>query len=85
MLLLKIYTFVFSPMVLFVALLLISGRYRKVVNIVDQWIYTDNFFKRLDKVVVNIDAWFYKHNILAGTLLLFACFLINLRLWLVFY
>ena len=170
MFLLKVFTFVFSPIILFTALLLISGRYRKVSNMVDQWISTDNIFGHLDSFIstdrfllnrltgalifagssyvlihyffyseltawvadvskafsavfglagifvgvglviggktirkindklsfwvptkplfkpldrmVKTDDWFYKHNILAGILLLFACLLINLRLWL---
>ena len=172
MLPLKVFTFVFSPIILFAALLLICGRYGKVSNKVDQWISTDTFFGRLDSFtsidrfllnrltgtiiftgssyiliyylfysgltgwvadvskvfsavfglagifvgmglviggktirkindklsfrvsterffrpldkIVKTDDWFYKHNILAGILLLFACLLINLRLWLVF-
>ena len=172
MLLINVFTFVFSLMVLFVALLLISGRYREVSNRVDRWIYTDPFFRRLDSFIsidrfllyrltgglifigssyfmiyylfysnltglstdilkafsivfgltgifigvglvirgetiikindrlsthvsterlfrsldniVRIDDWFSKHNILVGILLLFACLLINLGLWLAF-
>ena len=169
MLLLKVFTFVFSLMIMLVALLLISGRYGKVGNKVDQWISTDTFFgrlntfistdrfllnrltgiliftgssycmiyylfyseltgwaadiskafsvvfglagvfvgmglviggkiirkindklsswvstdgfsKSLDKIVETGD-WFYKHNVLAGVLLILACLLINLRLW----
>ncbi len=173
MLLVKVFTFVFSLMILFVALLLISGRYRKVSNKVDRWISTDTFFGRLDTFIstdrfllnrltgtliftgssyiliyylfyseltgwaadvskpfsvifglagifvgmglviggktirkindklsfrvsterffrpldklIETGDWFYKHNILAGILLLFLCLLINLRLWLAFY
>jgi len=171
MFLLKVFAFVFSLMTMFVALLLIFGRYSKVSNKVDQWISTDTFFGRLDSFIstdrfflnrltgvlifigssyiliyylfnseltgvaadvsrafsavfglagifvgvclviggktirkindklstyvsterffrpldkiVKIDEWFYKHNILAGILLLFVCLLINLRLWMV--
>ena len=172
MLLVKVFTFVFSPMILFVALLLISGRYGKVSNKVDRWISTDPFFRHLDSFIstdrfllnrltgilifigssyiliyylfyselsgwaadasrvflvifglagifvgvgvmmgektirkindklslwvsterlfrpldkiVKTDDWFYKHNILVGALLILACLLINLWLWLAF-
>jgi len=47
------------------------------------WVFTERLFRPLDKIV-KIDDWFYKHNILVATLLLFACLLINLRLWLAF-
>lgn len=170
MFLAKIFSFVFSPMIVAVALLLIFGRYRKVSNKVDRWISTQAFFEHLDSSVsidrfllnrltgvllligstyitiyflfyaeftgwlldasraflvifgltgifigvgltmggetirkINyklstsvsterlfrsldriekIDDWFYRHNILMGILLLFACLFINIRLWL---
>ncbi|MBL7176178.1 MAG: hypothetical protein ISS66_10180 [Desulfobacteraceae bacterium] len=172
MFLIRIFSFVLSLMIAFVALLLIFGAFRKVSNKVDRWISTDGFFERLDSSVsvdrflfsrltgvlifigssyiiiyylfysvlngwpaeaskaflvifgltgifigvsliiraetirkindklsfsvsterlfrpldniVKIDGWFYRHNILAGILLLLACLLINLRLWLAF-
>jgi hypothetical protein len=51
MFLVKIFSLVFSLMVLFVALLLIFGRYREISNKVDQWISTDPLFERLDSSV----------------------------------
>lgn len=172
MFLVKIFTFLLSLITLFVALLLISGRYRKVSNKVDQWVSTDTLFERLDSSIsverfllnrltgvlifigssyimiyylfysgltgwpadasrafsvifglagifigvglmmggktirkindklstwvsterlfgpldniVKTDDWFYRHNILVGILLLLACLLINLKLWLAF-
>ena len=172
MFLVKVFAFVFTLIVLFVVLLLIFGRYRKVSNKIDRWICTDTFFGRLDSFIsvdrfilnrlagtliftgssciliyflfyfeltglvadiskafsvifglagiftgvglmmggktirkindklsfrvsterlfrpldkiVKTDDWFYKHYTLAGILVLFACILINLRLWLAF-
>ena len=172
MFLVKISTFVCSLIIVFVGLLLIFGRYRKVSNKVDRWFPTDGFFEGLDSPVsierfllnrlmgllifigssyivirilfyseltgwpadaskaffvifgltgmfigaglimggktirkindklstwvsierpfrlldnvVKIDDWFYKHNIVAGVLLLVACLVINLKLWLAF-
>ena len=171
MFLVRIFTVVLSLMIVFVAFLLIFGRYSKVSNKVDRWISTHGFFKRLDSPIsidrflltrltgvllfigssyiiiyylfysalsgwpahaskafsvifgltgifvgvglimgaetirkINdklsfwvslerlfspldnikkIDGWFYRHNILAGILLLLACLFINLRLWLI--
>jgi hypothetical protein len=51
MFLVRIFTFVFTLMVLSVALLLIFGRYREISNKVDQWISTDPLFERLDSSV----------------------------------
>jgi len=171
MFLVRIFAFVLSLMIVFVALLLIFGRYREVSNKVDRWISINGFFERLDSSIsvdrfllnrltgvlifigssyiiiyylfysvlsgwpahalkafsvifgltgifigvglimraeiirkINdklsfwvsterlfrpldniekIDGWFYRHNILAGILLLLAFLFINLRLWLI--
>ena len=66
MALLKIFSLVFSPMIVIVALLLISGRYRKVSNKVDQWIPTQGFFEHLDSSV-SIDRFLL--NRLTGVLI----------------
>lgn len=172
MLLVKIFSLVLSLLIVFVALLLILGRYRKLSNKVDRWISTQGFFENLDSPIstdrfllnrltgilifissscimiyflfyaeltglpasaskassvifgligffiggglalggqtirkINdklsalvptermfgpldniqkIDDWFYRHNILVGILLISACLLINIRLWLAF-
>ena len=51
MFMLKVFILVSSPMILFVALLLISGQQRKVSDKVDRWISTDRFFGCLDSFV----------------------------------
>ncbi len=172
MALLKIFSLVFSPMIVFVALLFISGRYSKASNKLDQWIPTQGLFEHLDSSVSidrfllnrladvsilvsssylmiyflfyaelngwaadasrafsvifglagifigagltmggetirkindklstwvsterlfrpldkieSIDDWFNRHNILMGIFLLFACLLINIKIWLAF-
>ena len=45
MFLVKISIFVCSLIIVFVGLLLIFGRYRKVSNKVDRWFPTDGFFE----------------------------------------
>ena len=54
---------------------------RKINDKASTWVSTGRLFRPLDKTV-EIDDWFYRHNILAGILLLLALLLINLRLWL---
>lgn len=51
MLLVRIFAFILSLMIVFVASLLIFGGYRKVSNKADRWISTHGFFERLDSCI----------------------------------
>jgi len=64
-----------------VGLIMRAETIRKINDKVSTWVSTERLFRPLDKTV-EIDDWFYRHNILVGILLLLACLLINLRLWL---
>jgi len=55
---------------------------RKINDKLSFWVSTERLFRPLDNIK-KIDDWFYRHNILAGILLLLACLFINLRLWLI--
>jgi len=56
---------------------------RKINDKLSTWVSTERLFRPLDKIE-NIDDWFNRHNILMGILLLFACLLINIKIWLAF-
>ena len=56
---------------------------RKINDKMSTWVPTERLLRPLDKII-RIDDWFYQNNILSGILLILACLLINLRLWLAF-
>jgi len=66
-----------------VGLIIRAETIRKINDKLSFWVPTERLFRPLDNKI-NIDGWFYRHNILVGILLLLACLLINLRLWLAF-
>jgi len=73
MFLVRIFAFVLSLMIVFVASLLIFGGYRKVSNKVDRWISTHDFFEHLDSSV-SVDRFFL--NRLTGVLIFIGSFYI---------
>ena len=79
----KAFSVIFGLTGIFVGVGLIMGAetIRKINDKLSFWLSTERLFRPLDKIE-NIDGWFYRHNILAGILLLLACLFINLRLWL---
>ena len=66
MFLVRIFAFVLSLMIVFVASTLIFGGYRKVSNKVDRWISTHDFFEHLD-YSVSVDRFLL--NRLTGVLI----------------
>ena len=56
---------------------------RKINEKLSILVSTERLFERLDKIE-KTDDWFYRHSILVGILLLCACLLINIKLWLAF-
>jgi hypothetical protein len=64
-----------------VGLIIRAETIRKINDKLSFWVSTERLFRPLDNIK-NIDGWFYRHNILAGILLLLACLFINLGLWL---
>jgi hypothetical protein len=81
----KAFSVIFGLAGTFIGIGLIAGveAIRKINDKLSFWVSTERLFRPLDNIE-KIDGWFYRHNILAGILLLLACLFINLRLWLVF-
>jgi len=75
-------TFGLTGIFISVGLIMRAETIRKINDKLSFWLSTERLFRPLDKIK-NIDGWFYRHNILAGILLLLVCLFINLRLWLV--
>jgi len=81
----KAFSVIFGLTGIFIGVGLIMGAetIRKINDKMSFWVSTERLFRPLDNKI-NIDGWFYRHNILVGILLLLACLLINLKLWLAF-
>ena len=82
---LRAFSLIFGLSGVFTGVGLIAGgkTVRKINDRLSTWVSTEKLFRSLDKTV-RTDGWFYRHNIFVGILLIVACLLINLRLWLPF-